>query len=313
VTELVRGLNNIKSKHQQAVMTIGNFDGVHLGHKALIDSIKKSAQALNTVSLIMVFEPQPQEFFSANNPVPRLTRFREKCDALMQMGIDYLLVQPFNATFAAVTADDFIGLLKNRLNIKKIIVGEDFKFGQKRAGDVELLKRKSEEGYFNLELMPVLTVLGQRVSSTRIRAALKAADLQLAEVLLGRPYTMMGRIVYGNQLGRTLGFPTANIYLHRLQTAVEGIYIVRLHGINKKGLPGVANIGIRPTIGGTRTLLEVYLFNFNQSIYGKYVKVEFCEKLRDEICFDNLTLLQQAMEQDARAAEAYFVARGELS
>lgn len=312
MTELIRGFANIKEKHQNAVITIGNFDGVHLGHKTLIAEVKRTAKEKQTASLMMIFEPQPQEFFTPEKSVARLTRFREKYDELMQTGIDYILVLRFNAALAALSADDFIeNLLKHQLKIKEIIVGDDFHFGHKRSGNVDWLKKKSQ-GAYAVTIMPSVTFHDKRISSTRIRKALHDADHELVQELLGRPYSMMGRVVYGNQLGRVLGFPTANIYLHRLQTPVLGIYIVRVHGIHEKPLPGVANVGIRPTIGGTRTLLEVYLFDFNQSIYGKYVKVEFCKKIREEERFANLDLLKEAMQQDAIAARQYFVTRGEL-
>jgi riboflavin kinase/FMN adenylyltransferase len=223
------------------------------------------------------------------------------------MGVQQVWVWRFDAALAALSAEKFIEeILCARLNIKHLIVGEDFRFGQGRVGDVALLKQAGECLGFTVEVMPGLQIEGQRVSSTRVRQALAASDHALAEQLLGHPYCLFGRVVYGNQLGRVLGFPTANIYLHRQETAVKGIYVVRLHGIASHGLPGVANVGTRPTIGGTRTLLEVHVFDFDQTIYGRQVKVEFCKKLRDEVRFDTLDLLKEQMLIDAEQARDYF-------
>lgn len=312
-TDLIRDFYNIKAKHLGCVITIGNFDGVHVGHKSLIEKLKKLSATLDTTSLVMTFEPQPLEYFNPDSCVPRLTRLREKFHHLAKTGVDAVLVSRFNSVFAKKSADMFLKeILVDRLKIKAILVGEDFRFGYKREGDIDLLKKMGERYGFLVNIMPNVMLHEERVSSTSIRKALLNADQGYAEQLLGRPFTMMGRIVYGSQLGRQLGFPTANIYLHRKATPIKGIYIVRLYGISEKGLPGVANVGVRPTIGGTRILLEVYLFNFNQNIYGKYVTVEFCKKLREEVRFANLELLKNQMVLDANDASNYFVERGEL-
>lgn len=308
--ELIRGLHNIKAKHQHCVVTIGNFDGIHRGHQGLFQLLKERACEQKASTLVITFEPQPNEYFLPNQPVPRLTRWREKCYWLDQIGIDYLLIIPFTPMFSNLKAENFIHLiLVNLLQIKQIIVGHDFHFGHNREGNIDLLKQQKK---FTTETMPSLKVEGERVSSTRIRQALKEGHQSLAERLLGRPYTMMGRVGHGNKLGRQLGFPTANIAMGRKMPPVQGIYIVRLHGIAPTPLPGVANVGIRPTIGGTRSLLEVHLFNFDRDIYGKHVTIEFCKKLRDEERYANLELLKAQIEKDAETARAYFVKRGEL-
>lgn len=295
------------------VVTIGNFDGVHCGHQALLQRLTAQAHALNLPALVMTFEPQPPEFFCRGKPVPRLTRLREKLYYLHQTGVEKVWVLRFNGALAVLTAEDFIkAVLCARLHLKHLIVGEDFRFGHGRCGDVALLKKAGQQYGFTVEIMPSVQIAGERVSSTRVRQALRIADHTLAEQLLGRPYCMLGRVVYGNQLGRTLGFPTANIYLHRQETPVKGIYVVRLHGVAKKALPGVANVGIRPTIGGTRTLLEVHVFDFAQTLYGRQVKVEFCKKLREEEWFSDLDLLKKQMCQDAAQARDYFIKNGEL-
>ncbi len=299
--------NTVTSAFKGCVATIGNFDGVHRGHQALLEQLDRRSQAFNLPSLVLTFEPQPAEFFAKGVATPRLTRFREKVYYLVQRGVEKVWVLRFNAALAALTAEAFIEeILCARLKIKHLIVGDDFRFGQARQGDVALLKKAGERLNFSVEIMPSVQIEGQRVSSTRIRQALNVADHALAERLLGRPYCMLGRVVYGDQLGRVLGFPTANIYLHRRETAVKGIYVVRLHGIAKTGLPGVANVGTRPTIGGTRTLLEVHIFDFAETIYGRQVEVEFCKKLREEERFDNLDLLKEQMLKDAEQARAYF-------
>lgn len=312
-TELIRGLHNITARHQGCVVTIGNFDGVHKGHQALLSQVKERANALGVPSLVITFEPQPLEFFAKERSVPRLTRWREKFLLLSEFGIDKVLVIRFNAEFAALNAEAFVKtLLGSRLAVREVIVGDDFHFGSGRQGDVPLLQQMGAQMGFTVATMPSYLLDAERISSTRIRQALQKADLGLAQQLLGHPYTMKGRVVYGDQRGRVLGFPTANIDLHRHVTPLMGIYVVRLHGIGKKSLPGVANIGIRPTIGDSRALLEVHIFNFNQNIYGQAVCVEFCRKLRDEERFANLDLLKEQMEKDAEVAYAYFVERGEL-
>jgi riboflavin kinase/FMN adenylyltransferase len=306
-TKLIRGLYSKKLPQGGCVLTIGNFDGVHLGHQALIKRIKTSSEELGVPSMVMTFEPQPLEYFAPERAVPRLTRFREKFTLLAQTSVDQVWVVRFNAEFAALTADEFIQqILHKKLRVKHLIVGADFRFGRDRQGDIAMLRTIGAQLGFTVEAMPDVIVTGERVSSTRIRKALVANDLALAEGLLGRPYSMMGKVVYGHQLGRQLGFPTANIYLHRMATPVHGIYVVQVHGLRKKPLPGVANVGVRPTVGGTRIILEVYLFDFNHTIYGKAVTVEFCKKLREEERYDNLELLRLQMEKDAEQARAYF-------
>jgi riboflavin kinase/FMN adenylyltransferase len=314
-TELIRGIHNVTTKHRGCVVTIGNFDGVHKGHQVLLSQVKERAMRLGVPSMVITFEPQPMEFFAKERSVARLTRCREKFFQLAQWGIDKVLIIRFNAEFAALSAEAFAeNLLGKQLGIKEVIVGHDFHFGRGRQGDVSLLKKAAARLGFVVDTIPNNVLDGERISSTRVRQALYVADLALTEKLLGRPYSMKGRVVYGDQRGRVLGFPTANIYLHRHVSPILGIYVVRLHGIGNKPLPGVANIGVRPTIGtDSRTLLEVHVFNFNQTIYGRQVCVEFCKKLRDEERFANLDLLKEQMLIDAEQARMYFIERGEMS
>ena len=307
-TKLIRGLYNFKPNNQGVVATIGNFDGVHLGHQALITEIKQKAKNLGLKSLVITFEPQPLEFFLGNKSVPRLTRFREKFLFLADSGVDHVLVLSFNQALAGISANDFIeDLLVNKLKVKHLVVGEDFHFGKSREGDINFLHNAAAKlPDFSVKTKDNVIIGGERVSSTRIRQELVAGKHALAETLLGKPYSMMGRIVHGNKLGRTLGIPTANIHLHRKNSAVSGIYTVITHGISKEPLNGVANVGIRPTIGGTRSLLEVHLLDFNDDIYGKYVTVEFCEKLRDEEKYPTLDALKTQMLKDVDSAREYF-------
>lgn len=313
MVSVIRGLANISSAPQGSVVTMGNFDGVHLGHQALLKKTVEKARELETTALVIIFEPQPFEFFARSTPAPRLTRWREKFSLLAEQGVDAVLVVRFNKTFANLTAEQFVRqVLKDGLDAKHIIVGDDFHFGRGRAGDFDFLKNAGQNLRISVENMPSIVLNDKRVSSTQVRNALAEANHEWVEQLLGRPYSMQGRVVYGDQRGRQMGFPTANIYLHRVATPVQGVYSVRMHGIAEKGLPGVANVGIRPTIGGTRSLLEVHLFDFSQEIYGRHVRVEFCEKIRDEKRYPTLDLLIEQIGLDAIEARHYFEERGEL-
>jgi len=313
MTVVIRGLSNIASAPKRAVVTIGNFDGVHIGHQALLKKVVEKARELKTASLAIIFEPQPFEFFAPGASAPRLTRWREKFCLLAEQGINAVLVIRFNQSFANLTAEQFVQtILKNALQAKQIIVGDDFQFGRGREGDFNYLKTAGQHLGISVENMPAIFFQDERVSSTRVRKALADSNHTLVEQLLGRAYAMKGRVVYGDQRGRQMGFPTANIYLHRAVTPVQGVYVVRMHGVTDKALPGVANVGTRPTMDGTRSLLEVHLFDFAQEIYGRHVTVEFCEKLREEKRYPNLDLLIEQIEKDAKAARHYFEKRGEL-
>lgn len=307
-TKLIRSIYNVTPQVQGGVITIGNFDGVHLGHQQLLAKLKEKAKELNVPSVVITFEPHAFEFFSRDQvTIPRITRLREKFIFLAECGVDAVLILPFNQELADKSASDFVDeILYDALRPKHIVIGDDFHFGRKRQGNIDLLTSKGQELGFTVEAMPTLTLGEERVSSTRVRKALVEGDLDLAKRLLGRPYSMIGRVRIGDQRGRQWGFPTANIYLHRKLTPVRGVYTVRVHGISNQPLPGVANIGVRPTVDGTRTLLEVHLLDFNQEIYGRYVEVEFCTKLRDEVRYPNLDLLKEQIAKDVLAARRYF-------
>jgi riboflavin kinase/FMN adenylyltransferase len=311
-TKLIRSLYNLTPKEQGAVVTIGNFDGVHLGHQALIAKAIEKARELKAPSMVITFEPHPFEFFARENlTVPRITRLREKFTALAGCGIDNVLILPFNQGIANISASDFVEkILHQYLHAKHILIGDDFRFGHKRQGDFGLLEQKGKELGFSVSAMQSVMLDGERVSSTRVRQALMDGKLALAKRLLGRPYSMLGRVRSGDQLGRELGFPTANIYLHRKLTPLAGVFAVLMHGIADRPLPGAANVGTRPTVDGTRTLLEVHLLDFNQDIYGRYVEVEFCEKFRDEVRYPNLTLLKEQIAKDVEQTRDYFLNAG---
>jgi riboflavin kinase/FMN adenylyltransferase len=307
-TKLIRSIYNLSNSHKNGVITIGNFDGVHLGHQALLAEVCKKAHQLGVPSFAMTLEPHPFEFFSdKKEAIPRITRLREKFKALAETGIDYVVVLSFNQSLALKSASDFIReILVNPLSPSHIIIGDDFHFGHQRLGDLALLQKQASQYGYQAEAISSVLMEGLRVSSTRVRLALQAGDLRLAERLLGRPFTLLGRVAYGKQLGRQLGFPTINIHLHRKRTPIEGVYVVKVHGLSTSPLKGAANIGTRPTVDGTVCLLEVHLLDFNQDVYGRYVTVEFCEKLHDEIRYPNLDVLKENIAVDVEAARNYF-------
>lgn len=302
--EFIRNFIHLKPHHQHCVATIGNFDGVHLGHQTVLNQLKNKAKALNAPSLVIIFEPQPQEFFSHSITPARLTRLREKLLALERYGVDYVLCLRFNAQFAVLSAEYFIEhILVERLAIQHLVVGDDFHFGQGRKGNFSILQHYGQQHHFTVENWHTFMVGDERVSSTRIRNALMKGDFNAAKQLLGRPYTLVGRISYGQQRGRTIGFPTANIFLHRQISPINGVFAVLMHDITEHPLAGVANLGTRPTVDGHHLLLETHLFNFNEVIYGQYVEVEFVEKLRDERKFASFAALKQQIELDVQQAQ----------
>ncbi len=308
--ELIRGLHNLRPGHHGCVATIGNFDGVHLGHQAVLGRLADKAEALGLPTTVITFEPQPLEFFGQGPMPPRLTRLREKLQGLRRYSVDRTLVLSFNHGLAQMTAYDFIHkLLIGQLGVKYLVVGDDFRFGRERYGDFAMLQRAGEEHGFEVVNMSSFRICGERVSSTGIRRALQEGNLQRAQSLLGRPYRMSGRVAHGNKRGRTIGFPTANIFLHRKATPVDGVFAVELYGVDGEPVPGVANVGTRPTVDGTRSLLEVHLFDFEGDIYGRHVHVDFLHRIRPERRFDSFELLKQQILKDAELARAFFQLR----
>ncbi|HYA38607.1 MAG TPA: bifunctional riboflavin kinase/FAD synthetase [Candidatus Methylomirabilis sp.] len=305
--ELIRGWHNLRPQHRGCVATIGNFDGVHLGHQAVIGQLAEKAQELGLPTQVILFEPQPQEFFQPQAAVPRLMRLREKLQALRRYSVDRVLCLRFDARFAAMEPEEFIRrILIDGLGVRYLVVGDDFRFGHKRRGDFDMLAAAGAKHGFQVVNMHTVTIDEERVSSTRIRAMLAAGNLTPAEKLLGRPYRMCGRVAHGDKLGRTLGFPTANIHLHRKVTPITGIFAVEVFGLRIEPAPGAANVGTRPTVGGTRTLLEVHLLDFTEDIYGEQVQVNFLRKFRDEKRFDSLDELRRWIAQDVEDVRAFF-------
>jgi len=305
---IIRGFHNLPAASQGCVATIGNFDGVHLGHQSVLTQLAMKGDTLGVPAVVITFEPQANEFFSPEKAPARLSRFREKVEALRAYSIQQLCVLRFNQKLAQMTAQDFIQrLLVDGLNVRYLVVGDDFRFGKDRQGDFALLQRAGQRVGFQVVNMHTFAVDQIRVSSTRIREALKVGDLMLAEKLLGRPYRMSGRVAHGDKRGRTMGFPTANIHLHRCKVPLSGVYAVQLFGIDGEPIKGVANVGVRPTIAGDKkALLEVHLFDFDRDIYGEHVQVHFLHKLRNEQKFSDLTMLISQIKQDCSEAQKYF-------
>jgi len=305
---IIRGLHNLPTASQGCVATIGNFDGVHLGHQSVLTQLAMKGDTLGLPAVVITFEPQANEFFSPENAPARLSRFREKVEALRAYSIQQLCVLRFNQKLAQMTAQDFIQrLLVDGLNVRYLVVGDDFRFGKDRQGDFALLQQAGQQFGFQVVNMHTFAVDHIRVSSTRIREALNVGDLMLAEKLLGRPYRMSGRVAHGDKRGRTMGFPTANIHLHRCKVPLSGVYAVQLFGIDGEPIKGVANVGVRPTIAGDKkALLEVHLFDFDRDIYGEHVQVHFLHKLRNEQKFSDLTMLISQIKQDCSEAQKYF-------
>lgn len=286
-----------------SVVTIGAFDGLHLGHRQLLSRCLEEAGRLEVPGIVMSFEPTPKEFFSSHSPPARLTRFREKFEALRGAGLELFFCPRFDAAMRDMSAADFIRtLLVHTLNVRAVIIGDDFRFARRQEGTVAVLERAGRALGFSVVQVPSVIVAGERVSSTAIRAALAAGDLTRAAQLLGRPYRMSGRVLPGQQLGRELGYPTANVNIQRRQSAVLGIFAVRVSGLGPEPLDGVASVGTRPTFGGVKPILEVHLFDFAADIYGRYIHVDFVTKLRDEEKFDTAEALVEQMHRDARHA-----------
>ena len=289
-----------------SVATIGAYDGIHLGHRQLLNRVVDEAARKGVPSVVMSFEPTPREFFSAEAPPARLMRFRERFDALSDYGIDIFYCPRFSPAMRDIRADAFIRtILVHGLNARHIVIGDDFRFARHREGTVDLLERAGRALEYRVEQVPSVIVEDIRVSSTAIREALAAGDVARANALLGRPYRMSGRIIRGRKVGRELGYATANVDLRRKQSAVMGIYAVRVHGLPEGPVDGVASVGTRPTFDLTKPLREVHLFDFDRDIYGKYIHVDFVEHLRDEEKFASVGELVAQMridEQNARAA-----------
>jgi riboflavin kinase / FMN adenylyltransferase len=301
--ELVRGLHNISRRHQGCVLTVGNYDGVHLGHQKMIGALKARATELRSAATVLVFEPSSKEFIDPEGAPHRLTRWREKFLALAAQGVDRLVTLRFDDYIRAMTPECFVDeLIVAALGTRHIVVGNDFRYGCNAGGTIDSLRAAGDARGFGVEQIAPFVFDGVRVSSTAIRERLAESDFAGAKRLLGRPYRMLGRVIHGRELGRTLGFPTANLRLMRRKSPVQGVMAVRVFGIEPKALTAVASLGTRPTVDGTDMLLEVHVFDFAGELYGREIEVEFVAKLRDEVKFNSLDALTEQMKVDAAQA-----------
>ena len=305
--QLVRGLQNLRPKHRGCVATIGNFDGVHRGHQAILARLRERADELGVPSCVVIFEPQPREFFGPDTAPARLTRLRDKLALFAAAGVDRVLCLSFNRRLRALSAAEFVhAILVEGLGVQHLEVGDDFRFGCDRAGDFAFLQQAAVIEGFTLEAASTVEIDGLRISSTRVREALAAADFPLAERLLGRPFQISGRVLHGQKLARQLGTPTANVQLKRRRVPLTGVYLVSVE-LDGKPWPGVANIGVRPTVKGDGNAhLEVHLLDFVGDIYGRRLTVAFHHKLRDEQRFASLEALKTAIDADVAAARAHW-------
>ncbi len=312
--ELIRGLHNLRPHHRGCVATIGAFDGVHLGHQAVLRQLQQKGRELGLPTVVVLFEPLPREYFAPDQAPARLMNFREKFAALRQLGIDRVLRVRFTAEISQMGAGWFVrNVFADGLGARFIAMGDDQHFGRNREGNFAVMQRLGDELGFAVEAAETVGIDGERVSSTRIRAALEQSDFALAARLLGKPFAMGGRVMYGNQLGRKLGASTANLQLYRRRSPLAGVYTVEVHGATAKPWPGIANIGTRPTIGDlTRAILEVHLLDFDGDLYGRTIDVVFRNKVRDERAFGSLQALSEQIQRDIAAARDSFhlAARG---
>lgn len=304
---LIRGLHNLRPDHHGSALTIGNFDGLHRGHQAVLARLRERADELGLPTTVMTFEPTAQEYFSPATAPARLQRLRDKLTVLRGLDVDQVLCLRFDRRLAALSAGDFVErILVQGLAVRYLVVGDDFRFGKGRSGDFGFLREAGRQAGFEVVNTSTFYHDDDRVSSTRIRTALTEGDFGTAAHMLGRPYRVCGRVAPGHQRGRTIGFHTANIRLHRLVSPLQGVFAVRVFGLGEQAVNGVANIGTRPTVDGSDFVLEVHLFDFDRDIYGRYLDVEFCRKLRDEKKFDSFELLRQQISLDAEQARRYF-------
>jgi len=309
--ELIRGLHNLQPRHRGCAATIGNFDGVHLGHQKIFNGLKERALSLNVPEVAVVFEPQPAEHFAPEQAPARLTRLREKLDAMRDCGVDRVLCLHFGWALAGTSPEDFIRrVLVEGLGVRHLSVGDDFRFGANRRGDFEHLRRSGEELGFQVERTPTVELQGARISSTRVRSALLEGDLARARELLGRAYAICGRVAVGDRIGRKIGFRTANVHLHRRLSPVKGVFVVRVQGAAVGLVDGVANIGHRPTVDGTRHQLEAHLFDYVGDLYGRHLRVELLHRIRDEQRFGSLDALKTQIHEDVDAARAWLASPG---
>lgn len=312
--KLLRGFKPFPELSRGVAAAIGNFDGVHSGHQALIKTLQSVALKQHLCPLLVLFEPQPGEYFQGKDAPVRLSSLRDKLSVFRQLGVGYVYCIKFNKDISLMPAQTFAQrLLFDMLHVKYLLVGQDFRFGKQREGDVALLKRLSDKHHAEIDTFPDFTLKEERVSSTKIRQALHADDLKGSEALLGRPFSLCGRVVYGDSRGRQWGIPTANIHLNRKTLPLSGVYCVSVLRANGTYLQGVANIGCRPTIDGTKTTLEVHMLHFSGSLYGERLEVTFLKKIRNEIKFNAIDALIAKIHEDIDIARQYFAANNDIA
>ncbi|MGD9603025.1 MAG: bifunctional riboflavin kinase/FAD synthetase [Gammaproteobacteria bacterium] len=301
--QIIRGIHNVRPEHRGCVATIGNFDGVHRGHQSVIKKLIELARASGLPATVIVFEPQPREYFRGDDTPPRLSSLRDKCKLLAEYGVERLLVLRFDAGLAALTAAQFIeGCLVNALGIKGLIVGDDFKFGCDRGGDFTTLQRFADQFGFKVDYTSTFIADDERASSTRVRDALMEGDFVAVSSLLGHQYRISGRVVHGNKNGRTMGFPTANLNLSRRRSPLHGIFAVWVQGVRPVRWPGVAYVGTRPIINGQKWVLEVHLLDFDEDCYGRHLCVDFVERIRGDLPFTSFDALAAQIRIDCADA-----------
>ena len=304
--ELIRSLASLKPRHRGCVASIGNFDGVHRGHQAVLRELAAKGRELSLPATVVLFEPMPQEYFSPARPPARLTTFREKWELLTGCGVDRVLCLRFDQALADMGSGEFMeGILVKGLGLRHLTVGSDFRFGRDRGGDFSLLRQAGGRHGFEVEAAATLLHAGERVSSTRIRALLEAGALPEAEVLLGRPYALSGRVMYGDGLGRKLGFPTVNLALRRRLVPVSGIFAARVRVPGEGPLGAAAYVGRRPVVGGREQRLEAHILDFSGDLYGRRLSVELLERLREDRHFDSLDTLAEQMRTDVKSARTF--------
>lgn len=305
--QLIRGIHNLRPQHRGCVATIGNFDGVHLGHQAILRQVKSVAGVHGLPATVIVFEPQPREFFAGAQAPPRLNRFREKVAALREYGADRVVCLQFNPALRELTGEAFVEqVLINGLGVRHLVVGDDFRFGCDRRGDFRLLNQMGQDGGFEVENTHTYCLNGERISSTRVRTTLASGNLRDAARLLGRPYSIASRVVHGRKLGRTIGAPTANLLLKVHRPALNGVFTVMVRLPDGRRWPGVANIGVRPTVDGVAPALEVHLLDFSGDLYAARLPVTFLARLREEHKFDSIDALKAQIALDIQQARSMF-------
>jgi riboflavin kinase/FMN adenylyltransferase len=306
--EIVRGLQGLGARHRGAAITVGSFDGIHLGHGALIATACALAAQAGKPAMMLTFEPLPREYLAPQAPPARLTDLRERWRVLERSDLSFMCVLRFDEKLRSLSGEQFVNLLSERFAATAVVVGQDFRFGRGGAGSVGLLRAAADAGRFALELVPSVCIDDTRVSSSGVRQLVAAGDFRKARDLLGRAYSMRGRVVEGEKLGRRLGYPTANIRMRRAKLPLTGIFAVRVRGVEagNEHAPraGVASLGFRPTVNGTEPLLEAHVFDYDGALYGREIEVEFVAKIRDEEKFVNLDALVQQMHKDAAEARA---------